>query len=133
MASLSPEYTSDSDVSEDTRELVRQDLVTVKRKRKTVAFRTERLRERPLVPDMDTSQIRHTLHHEGAIGATSTQSFSMNEREILLGQNYNINIFSQFVSTMHLFFLITFIHHFLLTIFYFKQYFCTSLSLVLFF
>jgi len=89
MASLSPEYTSDSDVSEDTREMVRQGFATVRRKRKTVAFRAERLRERPLVPDMNTSQIRHPLHREGAISAASTQGLNISDREMSLGQNYN--------------------------------------------
>jgi len=89
MAYVSPEYTSDSDISEDTRELVRQGLATVKRKRKTVAFRTERLRERPSVPDMDTSQIRHPSRHEGATSAISTHGLNLNEREIVYGQNHN--------------------------------------------
>jgi len=90
MAYVSPEYTSDSDISEGTRALVRQGLATVKRKRKTVAFRTEHLRERPSVPDMDTSQIRHPSHNEGATGAISTHGLSLNEREIVYGQNHNI-------------------------------------------
>jgi len=36
------EYTSDSDVSEDTQELVRQGLASVKRKRMTTSLRLER-------------------------------------------------------------------------------------------
>jgi len=92
MAYVSPEYTSDSDISEDTRELVRQGLATVKRKRKTVAFRTERLRERPSVPAMDTSQIRHPSRNEGATGAISTHGLNLNEREIVYGQNHNNTI-----------------------------------------
>jgi len=71
---------------------VRQGLATVKRKRKTVAFRTERLRERPSVPDMDTSQIRHPSRNEGATGAISTHGLNLNEREIVYGQNHNIII-----------------------------------------
>jgi len=42
---------------------------------------------------MDTSQIRHPLHREGAIGATSTQGLYMSDREMSLGQNYNIYIY----------------------------------------
>jgi len=89
MISMSPEFTSDSDVSDVTRELVRKGLATVKRKRRTVALRTERLRERLSVPDIDTSQIRHTLRHEGLISATSTQGLNTTEKEIVNGQNHN--------------------------------------------
>jgi len=92
MTSMSLDYTSDSDISDDTRELVRQGLATVKRKRKTVASRTERLHERLSIPDIDTSQIRHPLRYEGLIGATSTQGLNMTDREICNGQNYNKSI-----------------------------------------
>jgi len=89
MTSMSLDYTSDSDISDDTKELVRQGLATVKRKRKTVALRTQRPHERLSVPDMDPFQIRHPLRHEGLNGATSTQGLNMTEREICNGQNYN--------------------------------------------
>jgi len=59
------DYTSDSDVSEDTRDLVRQGLASVKRKRVTIASYPERAHERLSVVNMDTSNIRHPLCQEG--------------------------------------------------------------------
>jgi len=59
------EYTSDSDVNEDTRDLVRQGLASVKRKRVIVALQPERLRERLSVHNMDTSSIRYPLSQDG--------------------------------------------------------------------
>jgi len=83
------EYTSDSDVSDDTHELVRQGLATVKRKRVRTALRTERTRERLSVPNMDTSQLRHLLRHDGTNGATSTHGLNLIEGETSQGQNHN--------------------------------------------
>jgi len=74
------EYTSDSDVSDDTRDLVQQGLATVKRKRVTVSLQTDRLRERPLVPNMDISYIRRPLCQDGLNGATSTYGLNSVER-----------------------------------------------------
>jgi len=83
------EYTSDSDVSDDTRELVRQGLATVKRKRVTIALQPERLRERLSVSNMDTSHIRHPLCQDGLIGANSIHGLNPADREIANGQNHN--------------------------------------------
>jgi len=83
------EYTSDSEVSDDTKELLQQGLATVKRKRVTVALQSERLRERPLVPNMDISHIRRPLCPDGLNGATSTHGLTPVERRLSNGQNYN--------------------------------------------
>jgi len=83
------DYTSDSDVSEDTRELVRQGLASVKRKRVAITSQPERTRERTLVPNMDPSQIRHPLRDERVIGASSTQGLNQIEVEIVQDQNHN--------------------------------------------
>jgi len=55
------EYTSDLDVSNDTRDLVQQGLATVKRKRLTEALQSEKICERPFVPNMDIS-VSDTLY-----------------------------------------------------------------------
>jgi len=83
------EYTNDSDVIDDTRDLAQQGLATVKRKRLTAALQTERLRERLSVPNMDISHILHPLCLDGLIGATSIHGLNSVEREIANGQNYN--------------------------------------------
>jgi len=83
------EYTSDSDVSEDTRDLVRQGLASVKRKRVTIALQPERLRERLSVPNMAISSIRHPLWQDGSIGAISTHGLNPADREFINGQNHN--------------------------------------------
>jgi len=83
------EYTSDSDVSEGTRDLVRQGLASVKRKRVVVALQSERLPESFSVSNTDTSQIRHPLCQDGLIGVASTHGLNSTEREIVNEQNYN--------------------------------------------
>jgi len=87
------DYTSDSDVSEDTRELVRQGLASVKRKRVAITSQPERPRERTLVPNMDPSQIRHPLRDEEVIGASLTQGLNLIEVKIVQDQNHNIFYF----------------------------------------
>jgi len=91
------EYTSDSDVSDDTRDLVQQGLATVKRKRVMVALQTERLRDRPLVPNMDISHIRRPLGPDSLNGATLTYGLNPVKRESSNGQNYNICMYSRYV------------------------------------
>jgi len=86
------EYTSDSDVSDDTRDLVQQGLATVKRKRLTEASQSEKIRERAFVPNMDISRIRHPLHLEGLNGATSIHGLDSVGRGLANGQN-NIHIY----------------------------------------
>jgi len=55
------DYTSDSDASENTRELESQGLASVKRKRVKLASKADSVRERPSVPNMDISSVRHHL------------------------------------------------------------------------
>jgi len=86
------DYTSDSDVSEDTRELVRQGLASVKRKRVTIASYPERAHERLSAISMDTSNIRHSLCQEVPNGVSSTQGQSLARRETANGQNHNSSI-----------------------------------------
>jgi len=83
------EYTSDSDVSEDTQELVRQGLASVKRKRMIPSIRPERPRERQAVSNMDISSIRHPLYPEGLNGVSSTHDSNIATREIAIDRNHN--------------------------------------------
>jgi len=83
------DYTSDSDVSEDTRDLIRQGLASVKRKRSTLTSYPERAHERLSTISMDTSNIRHPLSHEGTNGVSSTHGQNVAGREIATGQNHN--------------------------------------------
>jgi len=83
------DYTSDSDISEGTRDLVRQGLASVKRRRTTTRNQRERPRERTSVTNMDPSQIRHPLREERVIGASSTQGLNLIEVEIVQAQNHN--------------------------------------------
>jgi len=87
---MNTEYTSDSDLSDGTRDLVRQGLASVKRKIVTESLQTERPPERPSVSNMDISHIRHPLCQNGLIGVVSTQGPNSVVREIGNEQNYNI-------------------------------------------
>jgi len=88
------EYTSDSDVSEDTRELVRQGLASVKRRRVMTTVPAKRPRERTSVPNMDPSQIRHPLRGERVNDASSTQGLNLIEGKKVKDQNHNNDISS---------------------------------------
>jgi len=105
------EYTSDSDVSDDTRDLVRRGLASVKRKRLTISSYPERAHERTSAVNMDTSNIRHPLNQEGPNGVSSTHGQSLAEREIANGQNHNMAI----AKLLQLFFKNMFLLHHLLT------------------
>jgi len=83
------DYTSDSDISEDTQELVRQGLASVKRKRMITAMRPERPRERQPVSNMDTSSIRHPLYQGGLNGVSSTHGVIIATGEIAIERNHN--------------------------------------------
>jgi len=72
------------------RELVRQGLASVKRKRVATALRPEGTRERLSVFNMDTSQLRHPLRQNGTNGATSTHGLKLTEKKTSQGQNHNI-------------------------------------------
>jgi len=84
------DYTSDSDVSENTRELIDQGLASLKRKRLNTASQTRRTSERISVPNMDITSVRHPLRLERSTGATSTHGFNIAGREMAIGQKHNI-------------------------------------------
>jgi len=86
---MNTEYTSDSDLSDDTHDLVRQGLASVKRKRVTEPLQTERPPERPSILNMDISHIGHPLCQNGLIGVVSTHGLNLVVREIGNEQNYN--------------------------------------------
>jgi len=56
---VSMEYTSDSDLSDDTRELVGRGLASVKCKRRIVTTPSDDAQDRFLDSNMDTSNVRH--------------------------------------------------------------------------
>jgi len=92
---MNTEYTSDSDLSDDTRDLVHQGLTSVKRKRVREPLQIERPLERPSISNMDTSHIRHPLCQNGLIGVVSTHGLSSVIREIGNEQNYNNSTMSK--------------------------------------
>jgi len=51
------DYTSDSDINDNTRDLVSQGLASARRKRFSMASQVERIRDRVSVPNMDTSNV----------------------------------------------------------------------------
>jgi len=65
------DYTSDSDLSDDTRELVSKGLAIVKCKRRMTMEQTDGVQERFLESNMDTSNVRHPLRRGVSIGDTS--------------------------------------------------------------
>jgi len=81
---MNTEYSSDSDLSDDTRDLVCQELASVKRKRVTESLQKERPPERPSVSNMDISHIRHPLCQN-----VLTHGLNSLVREIGNEQNYN--------------------------------------------
>jgi len=85
------DYTSDSDISEDTRDLVRQGLASVKRKRRVTTSRIGRLSEQIPVHNMDTSSVRSQLRREAVNGDTSTHGNIIIDRAISNAQNHNIS------------------------------------------
>jgi len=66
------EYTSDSDVSEETRDLVSQGLASVNRKRITVAVQSDGVRERFLDSNMDIPSVQHPSWRGALNGDTLT-------------------------------------------------------------
>jgi len=83
------DYTSDSDVSDGTRELVRQGLASVRRKRASAASQPDHVYGRLPVPDTDNYNIRHP---DGINGAASIHGLNILAKEIVNGQNRNISI-----------------------------------------
>jgi len=92
------EYTSDSDLSDDTRELVSRGLASVKRKRRMITMQLEGVQERFLDSNMDTSNVRHLSGRGVAIGDTSTHGLAAAGVETANSQNHNsyISFFCKF-------------------------------------
>jgi len=89
------EYTSDSDLSEDTRELVNEGLASVKRKRRVTMAQSDGVHERFLDSNMDTSNVCHPSGRGVSIGDTSIHSLAAAGIETANSQNHNIyNIYS---------------------------------------
>jgi len=86
---MTNEYTSDSDLSDETRYLVSKGLASVKRKRRTSIAQLDERMERYRDSNMDTSNVRHPLGRIALIGDTSTHGLAEAEVETALSQNYN--------------------------------------------
>jgi len=84
------EYTSDSDLSKDTRGLVSQGLANVKRKRKTVTAQPENVQDRFSESNMDISSVRHPSWRGISNGETSTRGLATTVKETFISQNHNI-------------------------------------------
>jgi len=83
------EYTSDSDLSEDTRDLVSQGLASVKRKRRIVMTQSDGVCERFPDSNMDISSVRHPSCCGVSIGETSTHGLVKTGIETVISQNHN--------------------------------------------
>jgi len=83
------EYTSDSDLSEDTRDLVNRGLATVWRKRRIIASQSEGIRERFLYSNMDISSVRHPSGRVALIDDTLTHGQMAAGVEPAISQNQN--------------------------------------------
>jgi len=81
---------SDSDVSEDTRELIEQDLASARRRRVTIAPKSDSVRDRTSVHDMDISSVRYPSLHDASIGDASTHDgLTLTCRELVGDQSHN--------------------------------------------
>jgi len=87
------EYTCDSDVSEDTRDLDSQGLASVKCKRITVAVQSDGVHERFLDSNMDISSVRHPSWRGVSIGETSTHDLVTTGIETVISQNHNNSVY----------------------------------------
>jgi len=92
------DYTSDSDVSDDTRELVTQGLASVKRKRKIDTIQSAGVHDHFLDSNMDTFNVRHSSRREASIGDTSTHGLLTAGVEIAISQNHNIFVLKKRIS-----------------------------------
>jgi len=86
------EYTSDSDLSDDTKDLVRRGLASVKRKRRILTPQSDDMQNRVLDSNMDTSNVRHPSRREASIGETSTHGPTTSRLDIVNSQNHNMSI-----------------------------------------
>jgi len=87
------EYTSDSDLSDDTPELVNKGLASVKRKRRTTMMQSDGVHERFLASNMDTYNICHPSGRGVPFGDTSTHGLAAADVETANSLNHNsINV-----------------------------------------
>jgi len=86
---MDTDYTSDSDVSEDTRERVNLGLASAMRKRANLSVRPDTLPQRRLVLNTDISSVRHQMLTENSIDAASTRDLNQSGRIIDISQNHN--------------------------------------------
>jgi len=86
---MDTDYTSDSDVSDDTRELVNQGLASARCKREKVTARSDPSAQRRLVPNTDISSVRHQMLTENSIDAALTRDLKQSGRIIDTSQNHN--------------------------------------------
>jgi len=84
------EYTSDSDLSDDTRELVNKGLASVKRKRRTTMTQSNGVHERFLASNIDTSNVRHPIGRGVPFGDTSIHGLAAADVETANSQNHSI-------------------------------------------
>jgi len=89
---MDTDYTSDSDVSEDTRELINQGLASVRHKRAKLSARPDSISQRRLVPNTDISSVRHQRLPGNSIDAALTRDLNQSGRIIDTSQNHNIYI-----------------------------------------
>jgi len=82
-------YTSDSDLSEDTRDLVNRGLATVRRKWRIIASQSEGVCERFLDSNMDIPSVRHPSGRVASIGYTLTHGLMTVGVETAISQNQN--------------------------------------------
>jgi len=83
------EYTSDSDVSDDTRDLISQGLASARRKRSNVRSNLDSVTQRRLVPNTDISSVRHPMWTENIDDAASTRELDTLRGIINTSQNHN--------------------------------------------
>jgi len=83
------EYTSDSDLSDDTRNLMSRGLASKERKRRIVATQSDGVRDRFSDSNMDTSNVRHPSWRGVSIGDTSTHGLATAGVETAISQNHN--------------------------------------------
>jgi len=83
------EYTSDLDVSEDTRDLVNQGLASARRKRINVVSNLDSVIQRRLVPNTDIPSVRHPPWTGNLNDAASTREPDPLKGIINTSQNHN--------------------------------------------
>jgi len=83
------DYTSDSDDSDDTRELIEQGLASARRRRVTITPQSDNVRDRASVHDMDISSVRHPSSRDASNGDAPIHSLTPTCRGPVGGQVHN--------------------------------------------